>query len=98
MTLLDAVTLLLLFLMGFGLWGMFLEWMHRGDLHDTRVSQCPPHDWHPTYRDIRPDEMTVKTDPRVPIFAGLRCGKCKRGPDGLRNGESWRWPSNPTPP
>ena len=89
LTLLDIVTFSLLVLMILGLWGMLLEWLDLGDRRRIRVSQCPPHDWHHQYVDDDKGGFEYK---------GLRCGKCKRSPDGLINGESWQWPNRPTPP
>ena len=83
-TLLDAVTLLLFFLIGFGLWGMLLEWLYRGDRRRTKHSQCPPHEWAPYYVDVQGEWGREAYQ-----FAGLRCGKCKQTPASLSNGESW---------
>ena len=86
-TLLDAVTLLLFFLMGFGLWGMLLEWLYWGARRQVKRSQCPPHEWEQVYRD----------GPKVGeyIFDGLKCSKCHQRPGGMQNGESWNLPITP---
>lgn len=87
MTFLDVVTMVLVILLAFGLWGMFLEWLNRGDKRTNRESQCPPHEWYEYFVD----------DPSHPTgyrHAGLKCGKCKNVP-GARPWVAWRWPYGP---
>jgi hypothetical protein len=81
LTILDWVVLALLGLLVAGLWGILLEQLYWGDKRGTREAQCPPHEWAPYYGD--------KEEGPGYTFIGLRCGKCKRTPEGLANGESW---------
>lgn len=61
-------------------WG--LTYLNEGDRFWNRVSQCPPHEWAPQYRD--PTEAEKKIDPALThVYSGLRCGKCKRMPNQI---------------
>ena len=84
LTFLDVVTLLLLGLMLIGGWVMLLDFLNRTDRKANRESQCPPHEWAPYYVDVQGEWGREAYQ-----FAGLRCGKCKRTPASLSNGESW---------
>ena len=89
MTPLGAITVGLILLIGIGMWHGLLKWLSRGDFWTNRRSQCPPHEWIEVYRD---GEKVGEY-----IFDGLKCIKCSQRPGGLRNGESWNFPTL-TPP
>jgi hypothetical protein len=80
LTLLDWAFMALLLLLVIGLWWWALDLLRGGDRTRNRESQCPPHEWAPYYVDVSTGGFK---------FVGLRCGKCKRTPDGLSKGESW---------